>query len=213
MWVPQDMLHAVKVGLTEKAGIYDTEQAVRGLDALDEISIHPIIQKAFRAPGYGVFPEERFPSDRLKKNRSEGKRCDIVLTPNNKPLASPDRENTLFDPPNTVNLEDAYWLEVKTTSQFTTNGEPNRRYSAELMAPVRNDVHKLAKDPKVSHAGILLIVYVAETAIFEHDLTIWQQSCIERGYPIGTPLRTKFTISDRIGHQYAAISLIPVYHL
>jgi len=206
------MIDAVAQGLTKQAALCDAEQAVRGIDALDEVSLHPLLHQAFRNKGFGVYPEERFPADRLKKNRNEGKRCDIVLTPQNRPLAQPDHENTLFDPPNPVNLTDAFWLEVKTTSQFTPHGNPNRRYSADLMAPVRQDVSKLANDPQINHAAVLLILFTADQQISQHDLAVWQRCGIERGYPIGSPIYRNITLSDRIGHRAATISLIPVYH-
>ncbi len=208
-----EIADAVLAGLAGQVTQNNLEQSVRGIDTLDEVSLHPILQSALRDAGFGVFPEERFPSDRLKKRRSEGKRCDIVLTPNGRPLASPDSAETLFDPPDAVNLGDAFWLEVKTTAQFTPEGEPNRRYSAELMAPVRRDIDKLAHDPIICHAGILLILFVAESEVAEHDLRVWQQCCIDKGYPIGSPVNREITLSDRIGHKNAAISLIPVYHL
>lgn len=213
LWQISNIADAVQIGLAAQVANDDIEQSVRGIDTLDEVSLHPILHSALRTAGFGVFPEERFPSDRLKKSRSEGKRCDIVLTPSGRPLASPDSAETLFDPPDAVNLGDAFWLEVKMTTQFTPEGEPNRRYSAELMAPVRRDVDKLARDPHICHAAVLLVLFVADSKVAEHDLRVWQQCCIERGYPIGSPVNREITISDRIGHQNAAISLIPVYHL
>jgi len=212
-WDISDIVDAVEVGLSERARADDAEQTIRGFDASDEISLHPLIQNALKSAGFGVFPEQRFPSDRRKRRKSEGRRCDIVLTPNNRPLTQPDVENTLFEPKNAVNLSDAYWLEIKTTAQFTPESEPNPRYTAELMQPVRRDVSKLAKDDAILHAGVLLLLLCADSGIALHDLAIWRDQCLAKGYSIGAPAIRSVPIADRIGHTCATIALFPVHHL
>ena len=64
------------------------EQAVYGLDALDETAMHPVVAQGFRAAGLGVLREQPYPTQ-WKRKRGEGtplplprdrERCDIVLT-------------------------------------------------------------------------------------------------------------------------------------
>lgn len=67
------------------------EQAVKGLDALDEVSLHPILAAGFAAAGLGVIREQRFPSataspatrirDGDPATDTDRERCDLVLTP------------------------------------------------------------------------------------------------------------------------------------
>ena len=80
MWSVADIADALEIGLTHKAEQLDKEQAVRGLDSLEELDLHPIIAAALLEAGYGVHREQRYPADQLKRKRSEGERCDFVLT-------------------------------------------------------------------------------------------------------------------------------------
>jgi hypothetical protein len=87
MWDLDLIADLVARGLEDHAQALDAEQAVYGLDALNEIRLHAIVREALRAehpphpdgPRFGVLGEQRFPGDRLRAKRSEGERCDIVL--------------------------------------------------------------------------------------------------------------------------------------
>lgn len=65
------------------------QQAVRGLDALDEIDLHPVLAAAVESVGCGVLREVCYPGEALaaarprgrRPRRSERERCDLVLTP------------------------------------------------------------------------------------------------------------------------------------
>lgn len=66
------------------------EQAVHGLDVLDEVDLHPILAKGFREAGMGVLREQAYPNEwRAKRAKKAGslpeerdrQRCDLVLTP------------------------------------------------------------------------------------------------------------------------------------
>ncbi|HEX7009816.1 MAG TPA: hypothetical protein VF184_07535, partial [Phycisphaeraceae bacterium] len=81
-WSIADIADAVAAGLSAQARAEDLEQAVYGLDARDELELHPLIQQALRAAGYGVWPEQRYPGAWNHRKRSLGQRCDLVLTPN-----------------------------------------------------------------------------------------------------------------------------------
>jgi len=163
--------------------------------------------------GFGVYPEQRYPSDRAARRRkSEGKRCDIVLTADSRPLAEPDAEATLFMPDDAVPLEAAYWLEIKTVSQFTTDG-PFPHYAKELLSCVREDIRKLAQDRLIFHAGLLLVLFTENEQVAQHDLAAWEAKCIERGYPVAPPLQRSFAITERLGNALCTAALVPVRRL
>jgi hypothetical protein len=185
---------------------------VHGLDALDELDLHPILEAALRSGGFGVYREQRYPADRGKRKVSEGERCDLVLTRDGLPLRHPDAASTLFDPADAVDLDDAFWLEVKVVAQYAGEG-PNRNYASQLLSTVRDDVTKLSKDPGILHAGLLIVLFVHEPIVAEHDLGIWQDRCLERGLPIAAPSVRSFPINDRIGNAVCAAALYPVRHL
>ncbi len=212
MWSVADIADAVESGLRQSAEQIDLEQSVEGLDALEEVALHPILAEALTDGGYGVYREQRYPADRIKRKISEGERCDLVLTPNSEPLREPGAEATLFEPSGALELDEAFWLEVKVVSQYTPEGA-NRTYSSQLLSTVRQDITKLSKDRGILHAGLLIVLFVAEPIIAEHDLGIWQDRCLELSLPIGAPSRRLTPIADRMGNGVCSIAVYPVSHL
>jgi len=211
-WSVADIADALEAGFAKENDRLAGEQAVYGLDALDEVALHPVIARAFAEAGYGVHREKRYPADRRKRRESEGERCDFVFTPDGRALAEPDRAGTLFDPADAAPLDEAFWLEVKVAWQFTIEG-PNPRYSAQMLSVARRDVAKLAKDPQILHAGLCLIAFVQDEQIAKHDLAVWYERYVERGLPVGFPSRRLTPISNRIGNGVAAVAVSPVSHL
>ncbi len=207
-----DIADAIRTGLQAKAADYDLEQAVHGLDSLDELCIHAILWESLHSVGFGTYQEQRYPSDRKRRRKSEGKRCDIVLTHDAKPILDPSAQATLFEPPDAVALSDAFWLEVKVVSQHSEDG-PNQRYTSALLEPVRRDVSKLAKDRDILHAGVLLVLCVADEQTGIHDLNVWHEQAINKGIPVGFPAKRSFAISNRIGNAICMIAVFPVHHL
>jgi hypothetical protein len=190
----------------------DLEQSVTGLDALDELALHAILADSLAEAGYGVHREQRYPADRGRRRESEGERCDLVLTPDGRPLREPDAKATLFDRLDAVEPDEAFWLEVKLVSQFTEEG-PNRNYASQLLSTVRRDVMKLSKDPDILRAGILIVLFVRDAIVAEHDLGVWQDRCLQRGLPIGAPSVRTLPMIDRLGNGVCAIAIYPVSHL
>lgn len=212
-WDVVRITEAVATSLQHEAQARDAEQAVYGIDVLDELQLHPLIQRGLRQAGFGVHPEQAYPSDRVRRRRkSEGKRCDIVLTRDDAPLLDPEAEQTLFGTDDAVPLDAACWLEVKTVSQFTVEG-PFPRYSAELLQPVTRDIRKLAQDPAIFHAALLLVLFTADAAIATHDLAAWEQRALQRGYPVAPPIVRDFAITDRIGNAHLSVALFAVRRL
>lgn len=212
MWSVADVADAIEGGLRRRMAQLDLEQSVTGLDALDELALHAILADCLAEAGYGVQRERRYPADRAKRRESEGERCDLVLTPDGRPLRETDAKATLFDRPDAVEPDEAFWLEVKLVSQFTEEG-PNRNYASQLLSTVRHDVTKLSKDPDILRAAILIVLFVRDAIVAEHDLGVWQDRCLQRGLPIGAPSVRTLPMTDRLGNGVCAIAVYPVSHL
>ena len=210
-WSISDIADAAAQGLETRARADDLEQAVYGFDHLDELGLHPILHEALRTFGWGVWPEQRYPADMLKSKRSEGKRCDVVLCrdPHLPGLRDPLIRGTLFDQLPAADPEETYWLEIKTVAQHETSG-PFRRYSAELLSAVAEDVKKIWSDTVIRHGGLLLVLFTENDHVAEHDLTVWHRKCLERGYPVGPPAIRGFPITDRIGNGWCSVAVFGV---
>ncbi len=208
-WSTADIADAVETGLKKRAGEDDLEQAVYGIDALDELGLHPLIEQSLTDHGFGVWREQRYPDDRQKTKRSEGQRCDIVLTPNGLPLRDPLIKGTLFDDQPAADPQDAYWLEVKAVAQHETSG-PFPRYSAELLSPVVKDIKKIWTDGTIRHGGLLLVLFTESQELAEHDLAAWHARCLDRGFPAGSPAVRGFDLNDRIGNAWCAVAVFGV---
>ena len=208
-----DIADAIEAGLKRKCEQLHAEQAVYGLDALDELQLHPVLEQSLRAGGFGAHREQRYPGDRHKRSLGEGERCDFVLTPApGRPLVQEESCGTLFDSPDAMALDEAFWLEDKIVSQFTPEG-PNANYSSQLLSTVRQDVTKLSKHAGILRAGLLIVLFVREAVVADHDLDIWQDKCLTRGLPIGAPARRSFAITDRHGNATCATAVYPVAHI
>jgi len=208
-WSTSQIADAVEAGLRCCAQDADLEQAVYGIDALDELGLHPLIHDALRGHGYGVWPEQRYPDDRHRVKRSEGLRCDIVLTDAGLPLRDPLIKGTLFDDQPASDPDAAYWLEVKTVAQFEVSG-PFPRYSAELLSPVIKDIKKIWSDGTIRHGGLLLVLFTQTQEIAEHDLAAWHTRCLDRGLPVGPLAVRGFSINDRIGNAWCAMAVFGI---
>lgn len=211
MWSTADIADAVAAGLKRRAAEENLEQVVYGFDSFDELKLHPLIQQSLRDAGYGVFAEQRYPSDWELTKQSEGKRCDVVITHDaaGPALRDPRLRGTLFDTLDAVDPEEAYWLEVKTVGQYTTDG-PFKGYSKELLSPVADDVKKLWSDRLIYHAGLLLLLFTESQATAEHDLIAWHRRCLDRGYPVAAPAARGFALTDRIGNAWCAVAVFGV---
>lgn len=212
MWHPADIIDAVVSGLAQSAAERDLEQAVLGIDACDELELHPLIESALSAHGFGVHREQRYPRDRGRRRISEGDRCDFVLSPDARPLQQEDARSTLFESPDACALDEAFWLEVKVVHQYTLHGA-NAGYASQLLSTVRQDVSKLSRDDGILHAGLLIVLFVASGEVAQHDLRIWRERCLARSLPIGAPYERTFSMTDRLGNACCHLSLHPVHHL
>lgn len=216
MWDLGLILSACAGALRGAARSLDEEQAALGIDALDELEIHPILRRGLTEAGFGVISEQRYPQAGSRPRRSEGDRCDIVLT--ERPgdhLIDPLASHTLFGERG-VEPEAALWLEVKVVGQFSiTDGmaRANPGYTSGLLSALTADVRKLAADDRIAHGAALLVLFNSDERIAEHDLGQWTRAVIERGLPISSPLCERFSITDRIGNGIATVALVQTHHM
>lgn len=182
---------------------------MHGLDVRRELDLHPTLHAALRAAGWGVAPEQRFPRDRERRRRSEGARCDIVVTADGLPLADDAAQLGLFAPTRSVAPTDALWLEVKTVAQHHPLG-PHRNYAAALQGPVWRDVRKLVDDPQIRHAGVVLVLFTADREVADHDLDVWARGARTRGLPVSPREQRSVPIADRVGNRLCTVALFPI---
>ncbi len=230
-----DLEYLVKVAagaLEAVSAESDAEQAVRGVDALDEVDMHPILAEGFARAGFGVFREWPYPSlpllKRGKTKTSERDRCDLVLTP--APGLSPRdpvaeararaaAAATLFA--GIVDEEvsagcaalDCCWIEVKTVGQHVYRHGvpgPNAAYSSELTAAFATDLRKLGGERGVQHGVVLGVLFAASDEVLGHDVPIALHRCLDRGLSFGTPRREGFGIADRAGNRWCEVWGVPV---
>jgi hypothetical protein len=231
MWSADQIVLAAAAGLDAEIRRRELEQSPHGLDSLSETQLHPLIAAGLAAQGWGTFPEQPYPGEIGRRSRrTERERCDLVLTPSPQhpprdPMAHLKERDaaagTLFgahvetcqQQETTTPPEEAYWLEIKLVGQFCFSaGVPgaNRTYASELLSIAPADIPKLARDPRIVHAGLLLVLQTADREVADHDLAALMHRCLDRGLPVTTPSIARLPIEDRIGNTLCTVAVIPV---
>lgn len=234
VWSIDELADTAAAGIADANLALRDEDAVRGLDHLDELEIHTVLEAAFLHADLGVLREHPFPSTRLHKPKrrpkaSERERCDLVLLPEpDLTLADPetqlsereDAEATLFAPaaeqlvtPADLDPADAFWLEIKTTGQFVARDDvpqPNSRYTTELVRAPAADIRKLAREPLAVQAAAAVVLFAGDEATARHDLGIAVHRWLDDDLPIRSPAIRVTPIDERIGNSVAAVCLVPI---
>jgi hypothetical protein len=225
---PDYLAHLAAAALAARRDALAAEQAVRGIDSLAEIELHPILASGFVAAELGTFSEVPYPGRaESRPNHSQRLRCDLVLT--RSPLlpildpvalleAADAAAGTLFPappPPSGTPPDEAFWLEIKCVGQFATTAGiagPCRAYATELLSLVPADIPKLARDPVIRNSGLMLILFTDDPRTAEQDLSAMLHRCLDRALPVGAPTIERFPIPDMIGNTACTVALIPVRH-
>jgi len=234
MWRVSDIAGCIADGIGSGDRALIEEQSVLGLDARREIDLHPLIADSVGDLGLGVDREVLYPGEHTRAVRKSARaRCDLVLLPElGQQLEDPAQEQavlaasegTLFagvahdmhagEPTAvTVGAGEAYWLEVKAVAQHAyVDGvpAPNRAYATQIVKGVMDDVIKLASDPSIWHAGVLLLLFAENEAIAHHDLAAAAHAMLSDDVPIGTPEIAGTPIEDRAGNAWCGVGLFPV---
>jgi len=199
--------------LAARAGELDEEQSPYGLDALDELALCQLLRDGFASAGFGVAAEAPYPSAFSTRRRSEGGRCDIVLTASpDRPLSVDPRAGPLFCAHGAAPAE-AIWLEVKVARQFAiTSGAagPSSGYASQLLRETTADVRKLAGEEGLGLAAALLLHFTASLEVARRDLATLVERCLERGLPIDSPVVERRPLTDRLGNALLSVVALRV---
>ena len=206
------------------------EDAVAGVDALDETALHPILASHLARSGLGVIREHHFPTPkRARPRNSERERCDLVLTHDPAgilidPVEVERREHeltgTLFAPvveqaASTAGTppEDALWIELKVCGQYEFIAGvpiPNTAYTTGVIRGPAVDIRKLAREKAIVFAVASLILFAQDEPTARHDLQIAAHKWLDQSLPIREPIVRVVPIDERIGNTVAAVCMIPV---
>ena len=230
-WEFGSIVTGLAAGLRAAEADLADEQAVHGLDALDEVRLHPLLAAGIESAGLACFRETPYPGPPQHLPReSERPRCDLVVAPGDTlDIADIVRQGkelrraqgTLFaalaaeilaPPPGAITPDEALWIEVKTIGQHaTTDGVagPNRSYASQFNGCLA-DIRKLANARAVQHAALALVLFNESPAVAEHDLTAFAHKCLDRSLPVADLWRESLPITDRIGNTICTIGLVRV---
>ncbi len=216
MWDLELISDAAASAIQDAARAADLEQSPLGVDALAELATHALLAGGLARTGFGVLREQRYPSNAHKPRRTEGERCDFVLTPQPKDaLNDPLAGATLFAGQG-LEPDRALWIEVKVVGQFSMVegvSRPNPGYSGRLLGEAMADVRKLSAEPAIAWAALLLLIFSADRTTLEHDLAAWTRRAIDGGLPISAPIVRTIEIADRIGNSVCGVAVARVHHL
>ncbi|MEO0512652.1 MAG: hypothetical protein AAF108_07115 [Planctomycetota bacterium] len=220
-----DIAEASLAGLVGHAALLDAEHATRGLDALRETDLHPLIETGLVGVGMGVLREHPFPGhpdDPPTTKDSARERCDLVVTerPGLRVFDALERSRVLDAAsdglfaetaaleagelaPDEITSDEAAWLEVKATAQHAYRDGvpgPNARYSTELTRGPVGDLRKLSKEPGVVLGASLVVLFAETEAVVEHDLAAAAHTLIDSGGGVESAVIRAAPFTDRVGN-------------
>ena len=121
IWNEDNLVELACGALASAAREFDSENAPRGIDCLNEVELQQRISAALNLEKVVTVKEARYPAARLVQRLNHGKRCDLLLfrDPADLRLVShPDADKV------------GYWLEIKRVAQFL---ESNWHYERMLL--------------------------------------------------------------------------------
>jgi hypothetical protein len=183
------------------------EQAVHGLDTRDEKALQSILADGLRR-SYSVAREVHYPSTAGKK-LTHRQRCDLVLTPQNRPLKLDSAPPSLFDPPDPCPPGDALWIEVKIAYQFREGGVIHGGYGPQWRQAVVDDLRKMEADPLIREAALLLIVFNESAEVLTKDLQLFEDILVQKEVLAGFRHVRSTAVLDRIGHRLCTAAVWP----
>jgi len=189
MWDADALAARLAAGLARAARRWARDHGAGGIDTRRETELVPLICHILRRAGHRVAVEEIYPADRAAARRRTARRCDLVVRAG---ADGPD-----------------LWLEVKRAAEFTREG-PAHDYGGRLAGPARADIAKLASDPGIETAAVLLLLFTRDAATAARDLLTWRAVCAEAGLPVSPPGWAGFALDDRHGQGHATVALFPV---
>jgi len=231
MWSHSDILTPIRQHFELLDREIREQQAVRGLDSLREIDLHLHISQSFSDAPPASARECYYPSPAIELPKgTHRERCDLVVLPEGKiSLYDPvdahkvmhSASGTLFEavatPPAIEPTQcapiEAFWVEIKVIAQHRyIDGvpTPNAKYAHELLSGPSADVVKLASEPQIRHAGVLVVLFTEYEEAGVHDLSMAIREMIDRDLPVGLPDYESFPIVDLGGNAWCTLGLIPL---
>lgn len=183
------------------------EQAVYGLDAQDERTLHGILAERLTAH-YAVAREVHYPSSAGRK-LTHRQRCDLVLSPLGRPLRLDSRPPTLFDPPDACPPEEGLWLEIKCAYQFREGGARHTRCGAQWRQGVVEDLRKMEAEQRIHEAAMVLIVFTESDEIVARDLDLFETVLAQKEVLAGFKYVRSIPILERNGHRLCTVAVWP----
>jgi hypothetical protein len=193
--------------LSQAEGDLRLEQAVYGLDAKDELTLHALLADGLRR-WYDVAREAHYPSSAGRK-LTHRPRCDLVLTPKSRALKLDSTPPTLFDPSDLCDPCDALWLEVKVAYQFREGGVRHGGYGAQWRTNVIEDLRKMEADEQIREAGLVLVVFNESDEILGKDLELFEDVLARKEVLAGFRQVRSVPILERMGHRMCTAALWP----
>ena len=178
------------------------EQAPHGLDEWDERALQRALAAALRRD-HEVALEAYYPSTAGRK-LSHRPRCDLALAPRGRPLHQ--GESLPFD---LCPAAEALWLELKVAHQLRPGGARDGRYGEQWRRHLVADLRKMAAEPLLRHAALLLLAFTEDETILRRDLDTFEALLARHGVLAGFRQVRVVPIFERIGHQVCGIALWP----
>jgi hypothetical protein len=201
-WNEDNLVELSCAALANATRELDSEDSTRGIDGPNEAEIQQRISETLGSHSVVAIKEARYPAARITEQLNHGKRCDLLLFQD-----SADLE--LLSQLDADKI--GYW-EIKRVAQFLESG-PNWHYERTLLELLPQDVYKLANDPRIFYAGLLVILFAGIASIGNRDLHTWKYHAMSQGCPIGIPRICDFSSTNRIGNEHAFVALFPIRRL
>jgi hypothetical protein len=202
-----DLAGQLAASLQQAEQALRVEQAVYGLDSLDERALQSLLAEGLAA-SYEVAREVHYPST-MGRKLTHRPRCDIVLSPRGRPLRLDSAPPTLFDAPNLSPADQALWLEVKVAHQFGMGGVRHSGYGQQWRSAVVQDLKKMEQDPLIRQAALVLIVFTESQGIVLKDLELFETILIRKELLAGFRQVRSVPTLDRMGHSLCSVAVWP----
>lgn len=238
MWNTAEIADQCAAALAKADAEGRAEDAVRGIDALAEVDLHPILARGLALVGGGgartvlrevMYPRAAAVSRGARPARRDRERCDLVILPEGaiRLRDAVDEARRLDSAASTLFADevardiarddasipsDAMWLEVKVVGQFVVidgAARANRAWGSELTRAVTTDAGKLAAADEVHSAGLLLVVFAASAEVARHDVGVALDRCPHKDR-FGWVRSREVPVCDRIGNTIALVTLVPI---
>ncbi len=202
-WYLGGLADLIAAALVELEANLRLEQAAHGLDTWDERPLQHALAGALRRT-HEVAAEAHYPST-IGRKLSHRPRCDLVLSPRGQPLRQ--GETLPFDlcPP-----EDALWLELKVARQWRSGGVRDGRYGEQWRRNLTGDIRKLATEPRIAAAALVLIAFTEDEDTLGRDLDTFEAQMIHDEVIAGFRQVRTVPIVERIGHRVCGVALWPI---